>query len=229
MSDLVVPQASPETMPARLGRALLLMLIGAEVGVAGERYVGTQRAMPTTATQLEQSRSAAQSAFTRVGNRIVVPANSPLRERLVLEEPLMKEVAHNLMLPAVVEADPSRTVKVMPPVAGRVIDLKVQLGGRVTKGQELAVINSSDLAQAYSDIEKARSSVTLTKKALDRLLTLERTGGIAVKEREQAQNDHSQALAELERAELRLRAMASRPTRRSKPGSCQSKRRLPAA
>jgi cobalt-zinc-cadmium efflux system membrane fusion protein len=207
MSDLVVPQASPETMPARFGRALLLMLIGAEVGVAGERYVGTQRAMPTTATQLEQSRSAAQSAFTRVGNRIVVPPNSPLRTRLVLEEPLMREVAHTLMLPAVVEADPARTVKVMPPAAGRVIDLMVQLGGRVVQGQELAVIDSADLAQAYADIAKSRSSVTLTKKTLDRQMGLEKAGGAAIKDREQAQSDYTQAVAELDRAESRLRAM----------------------
>jgi multidrug resistance efflux pump len=66
------------------------------------------------------------------------------------------------------EADPSRTVNVMPPVTGRVFELKVQLGRRVVQGQELAVIDSGDLAQAYSDIEKARFTLALTKKALDR-------------------------------------------------------------
>jgi membrane fusion protein, heavy metal efflux system len=59
-----------------------------------------------------------------------------------------KEVSHRLVLPAVVEADPGRTVKVLPPLAGRVVSLKVQLGERVTQGQELAVIDSGDLAQA---------------------------------------------------------------------------------
>jgi membrane fusion protein, heavy metal efflux system len=95
----------------------------------------------------------------------------------------------------------------MPPVAGRVTDLKVQLGGRVTKGQELAVIDSGDLAQAYSDIEKARSTVTLTKKQLDRQMSLEKGGGAAVKDREQAQSDYAQAVSELGRSETRLRAM----------------------
>ena len=112
-----------------------------------------------------------QSTFYRVGDRIVVPDASPLRTLLTVAAPTMKEVARTLVLPAVVEADPSRTVKVMPPVTGRVIELKVQLGGRVVQGQELAVIDSGDLAQAYSDIEKARSAVTLTKKALDRPAT----------------------------------------------------------
>jgi membrane fusion protein, heavy metal efflux system len=83
----------------------------------------------------------------------------------------------------------------------------VQLGGRVVAGQELAVIDSSDLAQAYADVDKARSTVTLTKKALDRLLGLEKVGGAAIKDREQAQSDYAQAIAELERAETRLRAI----------------------
>jgi membrane fusion protein, heavy metal efflux system len=47
----------------------------------------------------------------------------------------------------VVEAGPARTVKVLPPVAGRVIDLKVQLGDRVAQQQELAVIYVGDLAR----------------------------------------------------------------------------------
>jgi cobalt-zinc-cadmium efflux system membrane fusion protein len=83
----------------------------------------------------------------------------------------------------------------------------VQLGERVTQGQELAVIDSGDLAQAYADIDKAKSVVTLTKKALDRQLSLEKIGGVAIKDREQAQSDYNQAVAELDRSETRLRAI----------------------
>jgi membrane fusion protein, heavy metal efflux system len=155
----------------------------------------------------QAARAPAQSAFIHVGNRIVVPDSSPLRTLLTVAAPTLKDVVRTLVLPAVVEADPSRTVRVMPPVTGRVTELKVQLGGRVTQGQELAVIDSSDLAQAYADIEKARSTVTLTRKALDRQMALEKAGGTAIKDREQAQSDHAQAAAELDRAEARLRAI----------------------
>src|SRR5215468_8333109 len=143
----------------------------------------------------------------REGARISVPDGSPLRGKLIVGPVAQREIQRKLVLPAVVEADPARTVKVLPPVTGRVTDLKVQLGERVVQGQELAVIDSGDLAQAYSDIEKARSVLTLTKKALDRQLGLERAGGAAIKDREQAQNDYDQAVAELERAESRLRVM----------------------
>jgi membrane fusion protein, heavy metal efflux system len=143
----------------------------------------------------------------REGARISIPDGSPLRGKLTVGPVAQQEIQRKLVLPAVVEADPARTVKVLPPVTGRVTDLKVQLGERVVQGQELAVIDSGDLAQAYSDIEKARSVLTFTKKALDRQLGLEKAGGAAIKDREQAQSDYDQAVAELERAQSRLRAM----------------------
>jgi len=197
----------PVDEPRRRGRALVFILMGFLLGVAGDRFIMAPTRILDNASRPEEARAAVQSAFSRVGDRIVVPDGSPLRTRLAIAAPTVKEVAHTLILPAVVEADPSRTVKVMPPVTGRVIELKVQLGGRVVHGQELAVIDSGDLAQAYADIEKARSTVTLTKKALDRQLSLEKAGGAAIKDREQAQSDYAQAVAELERAETRLRAI----------------------
>jgi cobalt-zinc-cadmium efflux system membrane fusion protein len=147
------------------------------------------------------------AAVEREGARIIVPEGSPVRSKLTIGPVGTEDIQRKLVLPAIVEADPAHTVKVLPPVTGRVTDLMVQLGERVTQGQELAVIDSGDLAQAYADIEKAKSMVTLTKKALDRQLGLEKFGGVAIKDREQAQSDYLQAVAELERSETRLRAM----------------------
>jgi cobalt-zinc-cadmium efflux system membrane fusion protein len=84
-----------------------------------------------------------------------------------------------------------------------------QLGGRVTKGQELAIIDSGDLAQAISDEEKARSALKLAKQTLDRLMVLEKTSAIAIRDREQAQSDFAQAQSELERSDARLRAIGA--------------------
>ena len=143
----------------------------------------------------------------RSGDRITVPEGSPVRSRLTIADVVSKQFSRTLVLPAVVEADPGRTVKVLPPVAGRVVSLKVQLGERVKQGQELAVINSGDLAQAYSDEEKAQSVLKLTKQALDREVGLEKSGGAAIKDLEQAQSDYAQAQSELDRAETRLRSI----------------------
>ncbi len=145
--------------------------------------------------------------FTIDGTRITVPPTSPLRVKLGIADVADKNIQRSLTLPAVVEADPARTAKVLPPVAGRVNELKVQLGARVSQGDVLAVIESSDLAQAISDLEKARSALTLTKQTLDRLLVLEKTRAISVKDREQAQSDYAQAQSEFERAQNRLQAI----------------------
>jgi membrane fusion protein, heavy metal efflux system len=205
-TDQALLDALPADKPGPRRVGLAFLVVGVFLGIAADRLIV---AFPRilNAPQPEAARAAPQPAFSRVGNRIIVPDTSPLRTLLTVAPPAMKEVARTLVLPASVEADPSRTVRVMPPVTGRVTELKVQLGGRVVAGQELAVIDSGDLAQAYADIDKARSAVTLTKKALDRQLGLEKAGGSAIKDREQAQSDYAQAVAELDRSEARLRAI----------------------
>jgi len=207
VTDQALLEALPADKPRQRGLWLLYTLIGILIGAAGDRLLLAPARNADIASRSQEARAVVRSAFSRVGDRIVVPDGSPLRTLLTVAAPTMKEVARTLVLPATVEADPSRTVKVMPPVTGRIIELKVQLGGRVVQGQELAVIDSGDLAQAYSDIEKARSTLTLTKKALDRQLNLEKAGGAAIRDREQAQSDYAQAVAELERSEARLRAI----------------------
>jgi membrane fusion protein, heavy metal efflux system len=196
-------ESSPERR-SRPSRAWLLILIGVVAGVAGERLVVPSRSEVDHATP-----ATPPAPFTKVGERIVVPETSLLRTLLGVEPAGVKDVARELVLPAMVEADPARTVNVMPSVTGQVVDLMAQLGGRVTKGQQLAVIDSSDLAQALSDEEKARSALKLTKQTLDRLMVLEKTSAIAVKDREQAQSDYAQAVSELERSDARLRAIGA--------------------
>ncbi len=188
----------------RLGKGLLLaaLVVGVGAGIVGERLVS---ASGGTSAKAVPPRN--QPVLTRIADRILVPPESPLRSVLVVSAVAAKETPRTLVLPAIVEVDPARTVKVLPPVAGLVVSLKVQLGERVKEGQELAVIDSGDLAQAYSDDEKARSMLTLTKQALDRQVGLEKGGGGAIKDREQAQSDYAQAKSEFERAEARLRAI----------------------
>ena len=205
-TEQVAEQAAPPP-PSRAGTGLFLVLLGLGIGIAADRFLPVPWRHAESAPAPAQAATRAEAPFTRVGDRITVPPSSSLRTQLVVAEVAQKEVARTLVLPATVESDPARTVKVLPPVAGRVVELKVQLGERVKQGQELAVIDSGDLAQAYSDHEKARSMVTLTKQVLDRQFGLERMGGAAIKDREQAQSDYAQARSEFDRAETRLRSI----------------------
>jgi membrane fusion protein, heavy metal efflux system len=209
MRDLT-DKHTPRALPVKGVRSLLLVLIiGGGLGIAADRLLLAPKRSPELTRSAAASIAEQQSPFTRVGDRIVVPPNSLLRSQLGVAEVTSQEVSRKLTLPAMVEADPARTVKVLPPVGGLVTALDVELGQRVEKGRELVVIDSGDLALAYSDRDKARAQLTLTKKALDRMMTLERVTAISVKDREGAQNDYAQAQAELERTELRLRAIGA--------------------
>jgi cobalt-zinc-cadmium efflux system membrane fusion protein len=87
---------------------------------------------------------------------------------------------------------------------GRVVSLKVGLGDRVVQDQVLAQLASGDLAQAYSDEDKALDAIDLAKKALDRARGVREAGGAADKDLETAQSGFNQAQAEEIRAHARL-------------------------
>lgn len=142
--------------------------------------------------------------IVRRGVSIFIPEGSPYRARIVVEPVQVKNISRSRVVTGTVEPDPGRTVKILAPVAGRVSELDVALGDSVKKGQKLATIDSGDLAQAVADAEKARATVKLTKSALDRAVGLNKAGGLALRELEQAQNDYHQATSELKRAEARL-------------------------
>jgi cobalt-zinc-cadmium efflux system membrane fusion protein len=150
-------------------------------------------------------------AFTVDHGLLKVPENSSLRKELIVQPVDMRQAPHAMVFPANVEADPARTANVLPALTGKVIELKVGLGDHVNRGQLLAVIDSGDLAQANSDVVKARDAMNLAKKALDRAQGVKAAGGNAVKDLEAAQSGYNQALAEYNRARTRLVAVGGEP------------------
>ncbi|MGO9417194.1 MAG: efflux RND transporter periplasmic adaptor subunit [Syntrophobacteraceae bacterium] len=146
-----------------------------------------------------------QPAFIHQDDKFIIPQGSALRSRLVVQQVAINNSPHTLVLPAAVEADPSRTINILPPVSGRVVKLDVRLGDRVVKGRPLAIIDSGDLAQAYADDDKARDALQHTERTLERARGLQKIGAGALKDLEQAESDYAQARAEFNRAEARLK------------------------
>jgi len=144
-------------------------------------------------------------AFTHEGDKILIPEGSGLRSRLEVQPVTVKNSPRVLLLPAAVEADPARTVNILPPVTGKVVKLDVQLGDQVKKDQSLAVIVSGDLAMAYADYDKARAALKRAKCGLERARGVHEAGGGPLKDLEQAENDCTQAEAEFNRADARLK------------------------
>ena len=99
----------------------------------------------------------------------------------------------------------------LPPLAGRVTQLKVALGEQVKAGQPLVVIDSPDLATAYSDYDRAKVLLELAVKNRDRQRGLAKIGGAADKDLQQAETDSVTAAAEYQRATAHLKQIGVDP------------------
>jgi cobalt-zinc-cadmium efflux system membrane fusion protein len=197
------PHAIHDDVPDRGGGGRVLVVLVVALALAAGAYrlligpYGFSAPAPAVAEKPQ--------ALVRTGEQITVPERSPLRTRLAIAPVAERDVRRDLVLPAVVEADPARLIKVLPPVAGRVLQLKVQLGERVTAGQPLVVIDSPDLGSAYADYDRAKAGMVLARKNLDRQRGLAKIGGAAERDLQQAENDFAAAEAELRRSEARLK------------------------
>lgn len=150
------------------------------------------------------------AALRHEGGRLIVPAASPLRRTLAVAAVTEEAVSAPFILPATVEADPAKLVKVLTPLAGRIVSIDKQLGEQVKAGDVLFTIDSADLAQATSDARKAQAALTLAKRNLDRQRELDKSGIAATHDLEQAQNDYQQAASDAARAEARLAQLGTR-------------------
>lgn len=189
--------ATARDAPGR-SRWVAVLLVVALVAVGGYRLLAGPFDHAPVAAEKPQP-------LIRTGEQVSVPENSPVRGRLAIATVAERDIRRDLVLPAVVEADPARLIKVLPPLAGRVTRLTVQLGERVTAGQPLVVIDSPDLAGAYADYDRAKVLLALALKTRDRQRGLEKIGGAAEKDLQQAESDYATAEAELRRTQARLR------------------------
>ncbi len=156
-------------------------------------------------------------AVDHEGEKLIVPAGSPVRDRLKIAPARLEKISTRLVTPASVESDPARTAKITPPLPGRVVKLFVRFGASVKKGDPLLTIDSPDLVAAQTDYLKAKSALALAERTLGRQRDLQQHGIGAQKELEQAQTDEEVAKGELGRAEVRLKLLGSDPGQLGQP------------
>jgi cobalt-zinc-cadmium efflux system membrane fusion protein len=153
--------------------------------------------------------SKTDTALVRSGRTIAVPPASPLRQALQVASVAETTVVRPISVPGVIEADPARLVKVVPPAAGRIERLHKRLGDEVRVGDPLFTLDSADLAQATSDASKAQAALALAEHNLARQQDLANAEIAAGKDLQQAQSDQAQALSEARRAQARLSQLGS--------------------
>jgi len=146
------------------------------------------------------------------GQYLSIPEKSALRKTIVLETVNKGAVTSVFTLPASVEADPAKFVKVLTPLTGKIVSINKRLGDTVKAGEILFTVESPDFAQAQSDAKKARAALELARQNLSRQQDLSKSDLAARRDIEQAQNDLEQAASELTRANTRLAQLGTGAT-----------------
>jgi len=151
------------------------------------------------------------SAIQHNGNRVIVPASSPLAGRLETEPAKLTTFTRQVTAPASVEADPARFARILPPLNGRILQLFVHPGDSVTKGQELLSIDAPDFVGAQTDYSRTRTLLAQAERNLTRQEDLAAHGIIGQRDVDQARTDRDAAQSDFNRSKQRLQQLGMDP------------------
>jgi cobalt-zinc-cadmium efflux system membrane fusion protein len=168
-------------------------------------------ALPSQVGCGRPAQEAPAEVFIHEGSRLRVPDQSPLRHTLQVAVAQEQVVQTGLAVPASIEADPAELVKILPPLSGRIIQLHVHLGDWVRKGQPLVTMESADLAQAYSDLQKALAQYQQAKRTVERVRELGRHDIASRREVDQAETDFASVESEWRRARAHILQLGADP------------------
>lgn len=97
-----------------------------------------------------------------------------------------------------------RYSKISSPLQGRVVEVRAHLGDQVKAGAVLLVVDSPDIAQAYSEYVKEDSDLQYATRSHELAKDLYSNKALPLKDLKQAENELVKARAEFRRAKERL-------------------------
>jgi membrane fusion protein, heavy metal efflux system len=153
------------------------------------------------------ARPAAGNTVASAGDAAVATNDFVLREdaRGVGTAPAQsRRLADYLDVAGRIQADPTRVVRMYPPVSGRLVAVQVRPADRVAQGQVLAILASSDVAVARAAYRQAQADAQVKQQAVARARLLYDHNVIALRDYQQAQAEAAGAAAALESAAERL-------------------------
>ena len=115
--------------------------------------------------------------------------------------------AAQIVATGAVTPDVSRTVPVVSLATGRVVEIKARLGDQVKKGQVLLVVQSADIAAAFSDYRKAVADEKLANTQLERAKLLYGKGAISLNDMQVAEDAEDKAKVDVENTTEHLKVL----------------------
>jgi cobalt-zinc-cadmium efflux system membrane fusion protein len=122
-----------------------------------------------------------------------------LKTNIKIDTVKNEPVKNLVTLSGKIEANEDKWIKVFPVVGGVVEEMKVQLGDYVTKGQTLAVIRSSEIADYQSQSSYASATVKIAEKSLSSAQEMYKSGLATEKDVVAAETDLEKARADMRR------------------------------
>jgi len=146
--------------------------------------------------------SPSDSATAPLSKSSPVPAPSQPRVETAVVEYSPSHQA--LILSGKVAYGEDRYSKISSPLQGRVVEVRAHLGDRVKAGDVLLIVDSPDIAQAYSEYVKEDSDLQYATRAHDLAKGLYENKAMPLKDLKQTENELVKARAEFRRAKERL-------------------------
>ena len=125
------------------------------------------------------------------------------RSGIKVEQVSAEKLIGGIEVPAEIQLNPDRTVRITALAPGKVTEVKAKLGDIVTKEQPLLTIRSEALGEARGSIAAATATINVARSSVKRQEEL-KTAGIG------SEKDYLTAVAELKRAEADLSIASSR-------------------
>jgi cobalt-zinc-cadmium efflux system membrane fusion protein len=122
-----------------------------------------------------------------------------------------QSVTDSLVLAARVEPDPTRVVHIYSQITGRLVELYVRPGQEVAKGQNIGLIQSSEISAARADYDKAKIEVARSDRQLDRAKLLLQHEVMAQRDYDDLEAADQAAHAELTRTVQRIYMLGFSP------------------
>ncbi len=138
---------------------------------------------------------------------MTIEAQPHLQRMLKIGEPATKSVRGSLRVAGRVEADETRIARISAPLSGRITELEVSEGQIVRRGQVIAAIRSTELADTQFTYLKAFSQRQLAERAVARAKQLLGAGVIGEAELQRREAEFTQSTAEVNSIHDQLRVL----------------------
>lgn len=169
---------------------IVAIVIAAVIGLGAILWFATRASSPPTVETTEKND---EHSSDEPGKEVRLSAEILESAQIATETVTSRPAIALLDVTGTVESDPQQTQAVSPLVAGRVEQVFVSIGDRISAGQTLATIASTEITEAYGKFHEAENRLDIARKTMQRVRRSENRVGVL------------QAKARLDEAEATLK------------------------